>query len=314
MHVEGAGLVPGSAEIFPGVPSGHAPHVAFRPVRAGTITFEAGYRLSRRAIDEIIVAYFDSGTFHMRIGDVDEDVHAGQFMIADLSRQHEFSSPERSRDVYLHCTGPMARHYCTGIVERCGNVLSLDDPAPAVDALHRIYETLRDGEPIPDVRMSWYIDTLFTELATRARPRHAYGRDSGGSAVASGAGASQEGIAKVRAYALRHPEAALDLASMAAMANMSKFHFAKSFKAVTGITPHRYVLGVRMERAKYLLCYTCEQVGAVGRACGFGQTSNFCVAFKGWTGMTPGEFRASVTGGGDGVLIDSGLRDGTVAA
>ncbi|KAB8292624.1 helix-turn-helix transcriptional regulator [Bifidobacterium avesanii] len=308
MRFEAKGLVPGTAEAFPSMPTGYARSMPFYPLRAGTITFEPGYLLRRKALDEIIVAYFDEGTYHLRIGDVDEDIHAGQFMIADLSQPHVFSSVTRSRDVYMHFSGPMARMYCSLITRRSGNVLTLDDPEPAVAELRFVYDTLKNGTPIDDVRMSWHIDTLLTELATRSVVRS----DGGHMADANGrpvrgfaASAAAEGIARVKAFVLNHPEQVMDLTAMAAMANMSKFHFAKTFKAFTGVTPHQYVVGVRMDRAKYLLCYTGDTVGAVGRACGFAQTSNFCMAFKAAVGVTPGEYRAR-TAGSDPVLIDNG--------
>jgi AraC family transcriptional regulator len=40
---------------------------------------------------------------------------------------------------------------------------------------------------------------------------------------------------------------------MAAAARLSPYHFARQFKAATGLPPHRYVIARRVERAKQLL-------------------------------------------------------------
>ena len=40
---------------------------------------------------------------------------------------------------------------------------------------------------------------------------------------------------------------------MAAVAHLSPYHFARQFKAATGLPPHQYVIARRVERAKQLL-------------------------------------------------------------
>jgi AraC family transcriptional regulator len=40
---------------------------------------------------------------------------------------------------------------------------------------------------------------------------------------------------------------------MAAVARLSAYHFARQFKAATGLPPHQYVIMRRVERAKQLL-------------------------------------------------------------
>ena len=79
---------------------------------------------------------------------------------------------------------------------------------------------------------------------------------------------------------------------MAAVARLSPYHFARQFKAATGLPPHQYVLARRVERAKQLLQgggdFSLAQVAA--RA-GFSDQSQFSQHFKRTVGVTPGQFR-----------------------
>jgi short-subunit dehydrogenase len=54
-------------------------------------------------------------------------------------------------------------------------------------------------------------------------------------------------------YIHAHLGDALDIRGMATTANLSRFHFARAFKAATGQTPYQYVSTKRLERAKAML-------------------------------------------------------------
>ena len=54
-------------------------------------------------------------------------------------------------------------------------------------------------------------------------------------------------------YIEEHLDAGPTLEQMAAVARLSPYHFARQFKAATGLPPHQYVIARRVERAKQLL-------------------------------------------------------------
>ena len=79
---------------------------------------------------------------------------------------------------------------------------------------------------------------------------------------------------------------------MAAAAHLSVYHFARQFKAATGLPPHQYVVMRRVERAKQLLQGGDDLSLAEVAACaGFSDQSQFTHHFKRIVGVTPGQFR-----------------------
>jgi AraC family transcriptional regulator len=79
---------------------------------------------------------------------------------------------------------------------------------------------------------------------------------------------------------------------MAAVARLSPYHFARQFKAATGLPPHRYVIARRVERAKQLLqAGTDLSLAQVAACAGFADRSQFCHHFRRLVGVTPGRFR-----------------------
>jgi AraC family transcriptional regulator len=91
-----------------------------------------------------------------------------------------------------------------------------------------------------------------------------------------------------------HLDAALTLQQMAAAAYLSPCHFARRFKASTGMPPHQYVLARRVERAKRLLQIEGDfSLAEVAASAGFCDQSQFSHHFKRLVGVTPGQFRRS---------------------
>jgi transcriptional regulator GlxA family with amidase domain len=79
--------------------------------------------------------------------------------------------------------------------------------------------------------------------------------------------------------------------AMATRAHMSPRHFARAFRAETGLTPARYVELVRLEAARMRLEDSSEPVAAVAAACGFGTAETMRRAFLRALGVAPAEYR-----------------------
>ncbi|MDN4601366.1 helix-turn-helix domain-containing protein [Paenibacillus sp. F6_3S_P_1C] len=83
----------------------------------------------------------------------------------------------------------------------------------------------------------------------------------------------------------------MDIESMAAVAHQSRYHFMRSFKALTGSTPYQYVLNLRVEEATRRLRHTTDSVTTISFGLGFANVSQFYRAFQRVTGVTPMEYR-----------------------
>jgi transcriptional regulator GlxA family with amidase domain len=84
--------------------------------------------------------------------------------------------------------------------------------------------------------------------------------------------------------------------AMAARASMSPRHFARAFRAETGVTPARYVEQVRLEAARSRLEDTAEPLAATAAACGFGTAETMRRAFLRALAVGPAEYRRRFNG------------------
>jgi AraC family transcriptional regulator len=94
-------------------------------------------------------------------------------------------------------------------------------------------------------------------------------------------------------YIEEYLDACPTLAQMAAVVRLNPYHFARQFKAATGLPPHQYVIARRVERAKQLLQGSALSLAEVALRAGFSDQSAFCRHFKRLVGVTPRRFGMS---------------------
>lgn len=83
----------------------------------------------------------------------------------------------------------------------------------------------------------------------------------------------------------------ISLEALAREANVSKFHFVRVFARTTGLTPHRYLVRLRMQAGADLLGRTDHTVQRIALACGYRSPRQFAAAFRAEYGVTPQQFR-----------------------
>ncbi len=88
------------------------------------------------------------------------------------------------------------------------------------------------------------------------------------------------------------PEEDWPVERLAKVSGASQAHFARAFKRAFGVPPHRYLLTLRLERAKALLRDTDLPVTEIALACGWRSLGTFGRTFRDVIGESPSAFRA----------------------
>jgi AraC-like DNA-binding protein len=83
----------------------------------------------------------------------------------------------------------------------------------------------------------------------------------------------------------------LDVRAVAAVAHISEAHFIRSFHAVFGETPHRYLQRRRVERSMFLLRETDRSVTDICFDVGFTSRGTFSRMFREVVGEAPSHYR-----------------------
>ena len=134
---------------------------------------------------------------------------------------------------------------------------------------------------------------LYAESLVQTLTLHVLRTYSTASAVISRAGGGLSGykLKRVKEFIDANLEDDLGLADIAAVAELSQFHFARAFRKTTGVTPQHYVMQRRIDRAKELLADHEMPIVEISLRTGFKNQSHFTTLFRKLTNVTPKTWR-----------------------
>src|SRR5262249_5439394 len=95
---------------------------------------------------------------------------------------------------------------------------------------------------------------------------------------------------RVTSYIDAHLDSPLKVASLAAVAGLSPFHFSRVFHETTGETPHGYVMRIRIEHAARLIREANMPLAQVAVATGFSSQSHLARRFRQHMGLSPAAY------------------------
>ena len=107
-------------------------------------------------------------------------------------------------------------------------------------------------------------------------------------------GLAPRALSLVVSFIDEHAHEPIALDKLAAIANVSRFHFARMFKLSTGVSPMMYVEQSRLRKAQDLIKEGQLSLAGVGEAVGFADQSHFTRRFRLHVGCTPTDYAMSL--------------------
>lgn len=137
--------------------------------------------------------------------------------------------------------------------------------------------------------------TLLVQGLGRALAVHlvrSYGRAQPANGQRRGLTAFQ--LSQVDLFLEAHLDQNLHMAEVAEQIGLSEFHFSRMFKKATGLSPSRYLLRLRMSKARRLLLESDKSVLEISLDVGYASASHFSEVFRRESGATPSEYRSKI--------------------
>jgi AraC-like DNA-binding protein len=100
-------------------------------------------------------------------------------------------------------------------------------------------------------------------------------------------------LKRVFEYVDAHLSNRITLLDLAAVAGLSRMHFASQFRMATGLRPHEFVLRRRVQQAEELLRNSRMAIVEIALTVGFQTQAHFTTVFKRFAGCTPRQWRAA---------------------
>lgn len=235
------------------------------------------YAVSRQNYESFLVLYTASGEAWVQRDGRRTILPEHSFAFLDCYHPHAYGSDTGCELYWVHFDGPTARRYFEIISAR-------PNPQPAhYDRARRAITDLSarteaDGQLLASPEVHRLLTNLLTEFMVDGGRRDADG---------------QEIIEEIRNYILENASRELTLDTLADLARMSPFHFSRQFKRYVGVSPHTYLVSVRINTARFYLVSSDLPVKEIAYNCGFTSVSSFCTSFKKNVGATPMDYRAA---------------------
>jgi AraC family transcriptional regulator len=109
--------------------------------------------------------------------------------------------------------------------------------------------------------------------------------------LSDGGGLSDRQLAAARELMAARLAEPVPLADLAEVAALSVSQFTRRFKAVTGETPHRFLMRMRVEQACRLLRGSALPVAEIAARCGFSHQEHLTRVMRARLGTTPAAYR-----------------------
>lgn len=145
--------------------------------------------------------------------------------------------------------------------------------------------TLRSSQPIRA-----YQESLLTALLIHILLQHSSLDIHGVPAFARGGLAGWQ-LRRVTEFMAAHLADDVGGADVARLTGLSRAQFFRAFRQSTGKTPGRYILELRMQRARLLLATSALPIEKIAREVGFATADSFGRAFRAQNGAAPGVWR-----------------------
>ena len=158
------------------------------------------------------------------------------------------------------------------------------------DALDR--HSKEAGEPVSQLVSSVLSRSLGIELQTARHLLSPQSRiDLMGEEEQQSGSITDQRLARVIEYMQANYAKALSIGDLSQEAGISKFHFVTVFRKKVGVTPHRYLIDMRLKKAASLLLRSQNTIEQIACACGYGRVAQFSTAFSRHFNKTPSFFR-----------------------
>jgi len=170
--------------------------------------------------------------------------------------------------------------------------------SPAIEGVDdQVIQSLSSApEAAEQGRDQYCINALRLAIAVRQVGLQSDMQSAGRTGEAKSTGRNSRGLQKwrlrrVAEYIDAHLSSKIRLVDLAAIAGLSRMHFASQFRQATGLRPHEFLLRRRVRRAEELLRDSTMTIVEVALTVGFETQAHFSTVFKKFVGCTPRHWR-----------------------
>lgn len=248
------------------------------------------YFMEREGYYNYLLNFTLGGRGTMTYGGREYTLEKGDLLFINCAEKHAFSSAEGNWEfVYVHVNGLGIRSLYDRFCSAFGNVRHGYNGRAFCSSLARLQALLSD---LPQKRQEDSVHIFLDEMRACDVSEIVYGilmdvaRD-----VAENRSEKPHVLALALDYIQKNFQRSLSLEEIAQKAYLSKYHFERVFSENMGVTVHRYISDLRLNRAMWLLKTTEKPLADIAAEVGYSDAQALTKLFKKNLGATPAAYR-----------------------
>ncbi|PXF29893.1 hypothetical protein WH50_18235 [Pokkaliibacter plantistimulans] len=252
------------------------------PLGLGHYVHAAGHHMRRESHDDYLLIYCTQGAGELQVAQDRYSIRAGDLVLLPKGVRHRYQSADDDPwSIYwAHFDGHMSPLFLDQIGIDSGRyVLSLGHHPKLVQDFATLLQLRQTGfHSLALLHVSNQLKQILSYLALlRYQLRQQ----------------AQPGLNVEEVHALMEErvQSQLDLDTLADTVGLSKFHFVKKYREMTGTTPIKHFIHLKIERACYLMDITDQPIQQISHSLGYDDAYYFSRLFKKVMGIAPSAYR-----------------------
>lgn len=263
-------------------PSSTAKAAFFYIQTLGHFECDSDYYTKRKGYDSFLMLFTLKGSGVLKYRNSTYEARKNSILLIDCLDYQEYETGDGGywEFDYIHFNGTSGRDYYRLIYENCGPVMP--ENTAIGNFISNIFELAMSSEGMQfEIRASELIVRILTQLLL-----------SGTCDLSGYRNPEMNGIVEsALEFIDKNYTKGIRLKDIADHCGLSRYHFCRVFKSVTGYSPYEYVIKKRINRAKQMLGESNDSVESIAHEVGFGSTSSFIGTFARMEGLTPLKYR-----------------------
>ncbi|MFT4822138.1 MAG: AraC family transcriptional regulator of arabinose operon [Halioglobus sp.] len=255
------------------------------PTAMGYYPKAVGHRMERPRHDDNLLLYCADGSGTLDTQGLSVEVKTGDLVLLPQGLAHSYaaSGGQPWTLYWVHFQGVSTGIFLQYLGYRDGQPLVHAGVSPAL---------LASFNSLLSVRRTGYSSSAFINAGNQLR--HLFTQFAMETSRQRAGQPTGLDLDSIQAYMQDNIDQQIDLDALAGVAHLSKFHFSNRYKALTGYSPIKHFLHMKIEYACQLLDSTEMSVKAIAVGLGYGDPLYFSRLFSKTMGLSPRAYRSSV--------------------
>jgi AraC-like DNA-binding protein len=263
------------SDMYLHLPSEFARKSLFYAPYIGRFYCNSSYTVTRENFDYYLFLFVDSGTLYISCNDQEYQAGPNDIVILNCKKPHLYYVKDKASFYFFHFDGSISSQLYELIISCQDIVVHSKNPIIIMNALTAIFAMAENGYE-NELKISAQIHVILSELVSQEIPTYDY---------------ASEVITRAVKFIEQHFVENISVKKVAESVSLSEYHFCHLFKKHTDISPHAYIVRLRIIYACQLLAGSTHTIEVIGDKCGFNSTQHFIRSFTQKTGCSPSQYR-----------------------